>query len=108
MMIGIIKTVENHHLVMKETTKILIIKEADMKVQGELLVQLMFNWTLKVESLQEYISKQPFLQLVAILVETRLKLKEDIKWKLMNLNVKKSVAVIQTCMRWDIDMNGIM
>ncbi|GJR73814.1 hypothetical protein Tco_0086179 [Tanacetum coccineum] len=37
-MIGIIKTIQNHHLVMDETTETMIIKEADMKVQGELLV----------------------------------------------------------------------
>lgn len=41
--------------------------------------------------------------------ETLLKvLNEEIKWKLMSLNVKKSVAVIQTYKIWDIDMNGIM
>ena len=37
-MIGIIETVQNRHLVMEETTEIMIIKEADMRVQGELLV----------------------------------------------------------------------
>ncbi|GJS18303.1 zinc finger CCCH domain-containing protein 37 isoform X2 [Tanacetum coccineum] len=35
--LGIIETVQNHHLVTKETTEIMKIKEADMKVQGELL-----------------------------------------------------------------------
>ncbi|PWA80123.1 Zinc finger, RanBP2-type [Artemisia annua] len=37
-MIGIIETVQNRHLVMEETTEIMIIKEVDMKIQGELLV----------------------------------------------------------------------
>ncbi|GKE09297.1 hypothetical protein Tco_1412848 [Tanacetum coccineum] len=37
-MIGIVETIQNHHLLMDETTEPMIIKEADMKVQGELLL----------------------------------------------------------------------
>ncbi|GJU33021.1 reverse transcriptase domain-containing protein [Tanacetum coccineum] len=37
-MIGIIETIQNHYLIMDETTETMIISEADMKVQGELVV----------------------------------------------------------------------
>ena len=33
--------------------------------------------------------------------------KEEIKWKLISLNVKKSAAVIQTYKKWDIDMKSL-
>ncbi|GKC61598.1 hypothetical protein Tco_1089196, partial [Tanacetum coccineum] len=46
--LGIIETVQNHHLVTKETTEIMKIKEADMKVQGELLMELSQNRSLAV------------------------------------------------------------
>ncbi|GJT64246.1 hypothetical protein Tco_1015726 [Tanacetum coccineum] len=39
---GIIESVQNRHLVMEETTEIMIIKEADMKVQGELLATVLY------------------------------------------------------------------
>ncbi|GKF42246.1 hypothetical protein Tco_0125588, partial [Tanacetum coccineum] len=55
--LGIIETVQNHHLVTKDTTEIMKIKEADINVQGELLVKLKVGWTLKVESLWENSSK---------------------------------------------------
>ncbi|GJS18307.1 hypothetical protein Tco_0412779 [Tanacetum coccineum] len=46
--LGIIETVQNHHLVTKETTEIMKIKEADMKVQGELLIELSQHRSLAV------------------------------------------------------------
>ncbi|GJY00249.1 hypothetical protein Tco_0357267 [Tanacetum coccineum] len=39
---GIIESVQNRHLVMEETTEIMIIKEADMNVQGELLATVLY------------------------------------------------------------------